>query len=207
MKSPQKIYEELCNFVSEQFNAIDFLNKGRGKLIRSCEFAEIRLNIKKSSTSTEQKVRFTIDVDVYVKAFDWIKRDLDSYWKKNMPDRQIRLHKFASKGVLVNDWWEIQDEIDASGFKRQISNELIENLLAYVKVYESHQSLLDLWLSYVNSSDAKLLTKIEYAALLFEFNKKTEGQRYMEEVLSSVMQKQDRRMVVEYIEKFSKKFY
>lgn len=51
------------------------------------------------------------------------------------------------------------------------------------------------------------MRKIEYAGLLYGFNKKTEGEIFLERLLPSIKDDRERKLVVGYIEKFSKRFY
>jgi hypothetical protein len=207
IKSPQAVFDELCEVIFEKFLALNFSRKGRLKLVRKCALGNACINIRKSVATTKNRVRFTVDLNIFVNALDWINRNPENYWEKGRPDMQIGLYEFFPKNAQTNDWWDVEDESDGQSFVSQVSADLLESIAKYVEIYESLDSVLALWLSYVNSGKAKIMTKIEYAGLLYGFDRKMEGQKFLEDLLHAIKDDQDRRLVVRYIEKFSKKFY
>ncbi len=207
IKSPQAVFDELREVIFEKFLALNFSKKGRLKLVRKCALGNACVNIRKSVATTKDRVRFTVDLNIFVDALDWISRNPENYWEKGRPDMQIGLCEFFPQNAHANDWWDIENESDGQSFVDQMSIDLLENIEKYVGIYESPDAVLALWLSYVNSGKSKIMTKIEYAGLLYGFDRKMEGQKFLENLLLTTKNDQDRRLVVRYIEKFSKKFY
>lgn len=207
MKSPQAVFDELCIFLFEKVHALNFSKKGRTKFVRKCAVGTACVNIRKSVTTTKDKITFTVELNIFIDALDWINRNSENYWQKNQPDIQFRFYKFSPNGSWTDDWWQISNEIDGKSFADQISTDFLENFEKYVKIFESADATLKLWLSHVNSKNASPMRKIEYAGLLYGFNKKTEGEIFLEKLLPSIKDDRERKLVVRYIEKFSKRFY
>ena len=128
--------------------------------------------MRKSVSTTKDRIVFAVELSVFVDALDWIKRNSHNYWEKNRPDINLGLHKFSPKNIRINDWWDVSDESDGWNFSHQISFDLIENIKKYVDLYESRDSVLNIWLLFVSSRDAGIMRKIECAGLLYGFDKK-----------------------------------
>lgn len=207
MKSPQVIFDELCTFVFDKLRVLNFSKKGRAKFVRKCATGTACINICKSYTTTKDKIRFTIELKIFVDALDWITRNPENYWEKNNPDTQFRLHKFSPDNSQANDWWDISNEIDGQYFSDQISTDFLGNIAKHLDIYESMDSVSALWLSYANHKQASTMTKIKYVGLLYALDKKIEGEIFLKNLFQNTEDPHDRRLVVKYIEKFSKKFY
>lgn len=207
MKSPQAVFDELCVLLFEKVHALKFSKKGRTRFVRKCAVGTACVNIKKSVTTTKDKITFTVELNIFIDTLDWINRNPENYWQKNQPDIQFRFYKFSPNGSWTDDWWEISNEIDGKSFADQISTDFLKNFEKYINIYESADATLSLWLSYVNSKKASMMTKIEYAGLLYGFDKKAEGEKFLENILPKTEDHQDRRLLIRYIDKFSKKFY
>ena len=207
MKSPQAVFDELCIFLFEKVHALNFSKKGKTKFIRKCAVGTACVNIRKSVTTTKDKITFTVELNIFINALDWINRNSENYWQRNQPDIQFRFYKFSPNDSWTDDWWQISSEADGKSFADQISTDFLENFEKYVSTFESADATLKLWLSHVNSKNASPMRKIEYAGLLYGFNKKTEGEIFLERILPSIKDDQERKLVVRYIEKFSRRFY
>lgn len=207
MKSPQAVFDELCIFIFEKMHVLNFSKKGRTKFVRKCAVGTACVNIKKSVATTKEKIKFTIELNIFIDALDWINRNPENYWQRNQPDIQFWFYKFSPNSSQTDDWWEISNEVDGQSFIDQISIDLLENFKKYVSTFESMDATLNLWLSYVDSKNSSPMRKIEYAGLLYGFNKKTEGERFLERLLPSIKDDRERKLVVRYVEKFSKRFY
>lgn len=82
MKSPQAVFDELCIFLFEKVHALNFSKKGRTKFFRKCAIGTACVNIKKSVTTTKDKLTFTVELNIFIDALDWINRNPENYWQK-----------------------------------------------------------------------------------------------------------------------------